>query len=96
MANLLGGYEFEDFTKNKQNLPPKAETAWAVVEGITDAKFTLIKYCGKQLVRGTNYLFIAEKSTLSLNPQKSILKIVVNEFQGEFELVKDKCAVIFG
>lgn len=92
----LGGYEFEKFEKAK--LKQKAASAWSAVEtsDLVGTSFEPVLYCGKQLVRGTNHLFIAEETLSTLGATKRIVAIVVNEFNGEVEIVRDKFQVIFG
>lgn len=93
---LLGGYQFEDFETAK--LKQRAATAWGAVEGagLVGATFTPILYCGIQMVRGVNHLFIAEEILSTLGQDTRIVAIVVNEFNGNYEVVKDKFQVIFG
>lgn len=91
----LGGYDFENFDV-QGNLPQRAASAWSVVEGLVGAKYDLIKYCGRQLVRGTNHCFIAKETLQTIGQDERIVAVVVNEFNGEFEIVKDKFEVIFG
>lgn len=92
----LGGYEFEEFETAK--LKQRPSSAWSAVETqeLVGATFKPILYCGKQVVRGTNHLFIAEETLATLGATKRIVAIVVNEFNGVFEVVKDKFQVIFG
>ena len=91
----LGGYEFEK-VENMKELTQRAATAWGTVEGSTGAKYELIAYCGKQLVRGTNHCFIAKETLQTIGQEERIVAVVVNEFNGEFEIVRDKFEVIFG
>lgn len=93
---LLRGYQFESFETAKLN--QRAASAWGAVEGagFVGATFTPILYCGKQMVRGVNHLFIAEETLSTFGQNKRIVAIVVNEFNGNYEVVKDKFAVIYG
>lgn len=93
---LLGGYQFEEFENVKMKQRPAS--AWSAVEceGLVGASFKPILYCGVQMVRGVNHLFIAEETLATLGATKRIVAIVVNEFNGEYAVVKDKFQVIFG
>lgn len=91
----FGGYEFEEL-KGLTQMPQRAASAWAKVDELVGAEYTPLLYCGRQLVRGTNHLFIAEQTIMSIGQEKRIVAIVVNEFNGTFEIVQDKFAVIFG
>ena len=94
---MLGKIEIENFT-GLTTMPQKAASAWSAIEtsGLVGATFKPLLYCGKQLVRGTNHLFIAEETLATLGATKRIVAIVVNEFNGTFEIVNDKFQVIFG
>ena len=91
----LGGYEFEDL-KGLTSMPQRAASAWAKVDELIGAEYKPLLYCGRQLVRGTNHLFIAEQTIMSIGQEKRIVAIVVNEFNGVFDIVKDKFQIIFG
>ncbi len=93
----LGGYQFEKFEKfDKAKLKQRPASAWSVVEGLTGATFELIMYCGVQVVRGLNHCFIAEETLQTIDQRKRLVTVVVNEFNGKFELVRDRFAVIYG
>ena len=42
---------------------------------------------GTQIVKGTNYYFIAEQTLILATPQRHIVLIVVNEFEGKYTTV---------
>ena len=91
----LGGYEFEDL-KGLTSMPQRAASAWAKVDELIGAEYKPLLYCGRQLVRGTNHCFIAKETLQTIGQDERIVAVVVNEFNGEFEIVKDKFEVIFG
>ncbi len=92
---MLGSIQFEEL-KGLTSMPQKAASAWAKVDEIVGADYKPLLYCGRQLVRGTNHLFIAEQTIMSITQEKRIVAIVINEFNGNFEIVPDKFHVIFG
>ena len=76
--------KFEDVTKMPQN----AASAWAQVGvGLTGASYKPLLYIGSQQVRGMNYWFIAEQTLITATPEKKIVTIAVNEFNGAYCLV---------
>ncbi len=91
----LGGFEFEEF-KGLTKMPQRAVSAWAKVEELVGASYKPLLYCGKQVVRGLNHLFIAEQTLITADQRKRIVTVVVNEFNGKFEVVNDRFAVIYG
>ena len=91
----LGGYEFEEL-KGLEQMPQRAASAWHSIKGIVGTNFKPLLYCGKQIVKGTNHCFIAEETLQSIGQEKRIVAIVINEFNGKFEIVKDRFSVIFG
>lgn len=96
-TNMLGAIEFNVIT-DMTKLPQKVASAAATIEnaGLVGASYKPIVFCGTQLVRGTNYLFIAEQTLVTATPTKRVVSLKVNEFQGKFEIVKDSIKVIFG
>ena len=96
-TNMVGAIEFNVIT-DMTKLPQKVASAASAIEtaGLVGASYKPIVFCGTQLVRGTNYLFIAEQTLVTATPTKRVVSLKVNEFQGKFELVKDSIKVIFG
>lgn len=91
-----GAIKFEDF-KGLTSMPQKAATAWAAAtEGLLGVGYVPLVFVGTQPVRGVNYWFIALKTLVTAEPKKEIVKMAINEFQGEYAIVKDKTEVIFG
>lgn len=91
-----GAIEFNiitDLTKP----PQKVASAMSAIETneLTGASYKPLMYVGTQIVRGVNYWFICEQTLVTARPEKHIVKLAVNEFQGKFELVGNKIEVIF-
>lgn len=95
MATFFGGIQFENF-EGLTKMPQKAASAWAKVTELVGASYKPLLYCGKQLVRGTNHLFIAEQTLITIGQETRIVAIVVNEFNGDFNIVPEEFKVIFG
>ena len=86
--DITGAIEFNiitDLTKP----PQKVASAASAIETaeLTGASYKPIMYVGTQIVRGVNYWFICEQTIITAHPKKKIVKLAVNEFQGEFKLV---------
>lgn len=91
-----GAIKFEDF-KGLTSMPQKAASAWAgATEGLLGVGYVPLVFVGTQPVRGVNYWFIALKTLVTAQPKKEIVKMAINEFQGEYAIVEDKTEVIFG
>ena len=85
---LLGGVQLENF-QGLTKMPQEAASSWASLDALTGARYVPILYVGKQIVNGTNYIFIAEYSPVTLNPTRRLVKIVINRnLLGEYSLVK--------
>ena len=88
MARNVGAIEYDVITDMTQ-LPQRIASAAAAVEytELVDASYKPLVYVGTSITRGTNYWFIAEKTLVTHPPQKKIVTLAVNEFQGAFALV---------
>lgn len=100
-TTMTGAIEFNIIT-DMTKLPQKAASAMSAIETaeLTGASYKPIMYVGTQIVRGVNYWFICEQTIITAHPKKKIVKLAVNEFQGEFKLVlnetdKNKPVTIF-
>ena len=87
-TNMTGAIQLTDFT-GIGNQPQKVASAASAVETaeLTGASYKPILFVGTQPVRGINYWFFAEQTLVTNPPQKHIVKLAVNEFQGKFEIV---------
>ena len=93
-TKMAGAIQFEIF-KGLTSMPQKAASAWAKVDELVGADYLPLLYVGTQVVRGLNHWFIAQVTTIAAKPEKKIVKLEVNEFQGKFELVTNKTETIF-
>ena len=88
----LANFEGMELTK----LPQRAASAASVVnDGMTGASYKLLLYCGSQPVRGTNHWFLAEQTLVTATPERHLVKLAVNEFNGEYALVNKSIERIF-
>ena len=91
----LGGIEIAE-QKGLTTMPQKAASAWAALEnGIVGAGYKPLVFVGTQIVKGTNYHFIAEQTLATLKPVRHIVKIAVNEFRGQYQIVPQSIEVIY-
>ena len=44
-------------------------------------------YVGKQVVKGVNYVFLAEQTLITANPERHIVVVTINEFNGNYGVV---------
>ena len=95
-TNMTGAIEFNIIT-DLTKLPQKVASAASAIETaeLTGASYKPLMYVGTQVVRGVNHWFICEQTLVTARPEKHIVKLAVNEFQGNFELVGNKIEVIF-
>ena len=97
---MFGNIELEEF-KPLTEFPQKAASACSALEtddnehiNWTGTKFIPLLYCGKQIVKGVNYWFIAEMIQLNVNAERHLVVLAINEFDGEYKPVKDSFKVI--
>lgn len=86
---MLGAIEFENFDNLSKTMPQKAASAWSAVDEmkIVGAGYKPIAYIGSQPVRGTNHWFIAQMTLFTANPEKRIVTLAVNEFNGNYTVI---------
>lgn len=90
---MFGKIQFENF-EGLTKMPQRAASAWSAVENLVGAEYKPLLYCGKQLAQGWNYYFIAELTFIFKNPERHLVILAVNEFDGEYKLVPDSIQVI--
>ena len=101
-TTMTGAIEFNIIT-DMTKLPQKVASAASAIETaeLTGASYKPLMYVGTQAhdgtraIRGVNHWFICEQTLVTARPEKHIVKLAVNEFQGKFELVGNKIEVIF-
>ena len=82
--------------KGLTTMPQSAASAWVAVEcGIVGAGYKPLIYVGTQIVKGTIHWFIAEQTWILAEPERHIVKIGVEEFNGEYKIVPHSIEVIF-
>ena len=85
---MFGKLNLEEFT-GLTSMPQRAVSAWSGFEsaGLVGASYKPLLFYATQLVKGVNYYFIAEQ-TLTTHPIiRRVVKLVINEFEGKYELV---------
>ena len=89
MAKIFGSIDIDIIT-DLTKLPQKVASAQSALEtaGLTGASYKTLLYVGEQLVRGTNYWFIAEQTLVLAAPEKHVVIMAINEYEGEYEIVK--------
>ncbi len=84
---LLSGWDISEL--KGCNLPQKAQSAFtAVMGGLVGADYQPVLYVGSQRVNGTNYCILALQTILTANPEKRLVKVVINvDLKGNATLV---------
>ena len=78
MAMILGGWDLSAL--KACTLPQKAASAFAAVTGgLVGAEYMPVLYVGSQQVHGTNHCIIAVQTLITANPEKRLVKMVINE-----------------
>lgn len=69
-------------------LPKDVDTAFkAVASEMVGAMYTLVLYCGHQIVTGINYMILCEQRLSDKDQTKHLVKMIINAFMGECEIV---------
>lgn len=94
---MLGQIELVDFNGlDMTKMPQRVASAWSVVnDGMTGASYKPLLYGGEQVVRGINHWFIAEQTLVTATSERHLVKLAVNEFNGEYSLVNKSIERIF-
>ncbi|MBR0061797.1 MAG: hypothetical protein IJP68_10010 [Selenomonadaceae bacterium] len=90
---MFGTFELEQF-EGLTKMPQGAASAWSAVENLVGVGYVPILYLGKQVAKGVDYLFIAEQTFMTHPPVRRVVSFVINEFQGQYELVEESMQVI--
>ncbi|MBR1727922.1 MAG: hypothetical protein IJ728_14420 [Selenomonadaceae bacterium] len=85
MGNF-GGINVEE-QKGNYKMPQKAASAWGEIDAMTGAAYKPITYVGTQQVKGINHVFIAEQTLILAEPERHIVIVKINEFNGAFNVV---------
>lgn len=74
--------------KGMTSMPQEAASAWhGALGGIVGAEYEPLIYVGGQPVKGVNHLFIAQQTLVLARPERHIVLVTINEFDGNFNLV---------
>lgn len=90
---MFGTFELEQF-EGLTKMPQEAASAWSAVENLVGCGYKPLLYLGKQVARGTDYLFVAEQTFETSPPMRRVVNFTINEFQGKYELVEESMEVI--
>lgn len=70
------------------SMPQEAASAWHGAMGnILGASYKPIAYVGGQPVKGVNHIFIAEQTLILAKPERHIVLVTINEFDGNYNIV---------
>ena len=83
---MLGKIQFENFA-GLHSMPQDYASAWTATGELVGASYKPLLTLGKQVVKGTNYYYLAEQTLITNPPLRRIVLVVVNEFAGKYELV---------
>lgn len=75
---MLGQIELEQFDALTK-LPQEAASAWGAVSELCGALFKPVLYVGKQQVNGINHWFIAEEIQITLDGERRLVMMAINE-----------------
>ena len=81
--------QFEGLANQPQKIASAASALESYSHEAVGASFKPILFCGVQEVKGMNYFFIAERTIPYSTPIRNLVLCAVNEFGGEYELVKE-------
>ena len=84
---MFGQIIFENF-EGLIKMPQKAASAWSAIEGgLVGASYKPLVYVGSQQVKGVNHWFIAEQTLMTATPEKKIVTLAINEFNGIYAVI---------
>ncbi len=82
----LGGIDIIE-QKEMSGFPQRAASAWTIMNGFVGANYKPMAYVGTQVVKGVNHVFIAEQTLITSTPERHIVLVTINEFDGKYSLV---------
>ena len=95
---MFGKIQLEEFEEVR--LSQRAQSAWdganmSGADGRVGANFKALLYCGKQLVNGMMYYFIAERTIPYSTPVRNLVLLAIYEHDGgEYEFLEKSVKVI--
>lgn len=74
--------------KEMTDFPQEAASAWhgATCEYV-GATYKPLLYVGGQPVKGVNHIFIAQQTLVLARPERHIVLVTINEFDGNYNVV---------
>lgn len=85
---MFGAIELEKFD-GLTKMPQEYASAWTAVEGLVGASYKPLLCLGKQVVKGTDYFFIAEQTFMTYPVRRRVIKLTIHGFNGEYELIDE-------
>lgn len=82
----LGGIDIIE-QKEMTAFPQRAASSWAIMNDFVGANYKPMAYVGTQVVKGVNHVFIAEQTLIVATPERHIVLVTINEFDGKYSLV---------
>lgn len=89
---MFGTFQLEQFKACELN--QEAASAWSAVENLVGAGYKPLLYVGKQVARGTDYVFVAEQTIMSNPPVRRVISFTINCINGNYDLVEESIEVI--
>ena len=89
---MFGTFQLEQFKACE--LPQDAASAWSAVENLVGCGYKPLLYVGKQVARGTDYVFVAEQTIMSNPIVRRVISFTINCIGGEYDLVEESIEVI--
>jgi len=85
---MVGHIQLENF-KGMTKFSQESASAWASLDGLVGVGLKPLLLLGTQLVNGRNFWFIAERTTVTANPQRNVVLIGINKsLTGEYKIIK--------
>ena len=83
---MFGIFQLEQFKACELN--QEAASAWSAVENLVGCGYVPLLYVGKQVARGTDYVFVAEQTILSNPPVRRVISFTINCIDGNYSKEK--------
>ena len=82
----LGGIEVVE-RQAMTKFPQEAASAWSYFDGaIVGAGYKPIAFVGTQVVKGVNYVFLAEQTMITNPISRHIVLVKINNFDGNYSI----------
>lgn len=90
---MLGRIELEQFS-TLTKMPQDAASAWDAVCEMCGVLFKPVLYVGRQTVDGINHWFIAEETQITLDGERRLVMLAINESAGGFKLLPQSILIL--